>query len=330
MKPRQVAQRRRCGQHRHGSHRKPESMTNVDRNGGQGPTAPAGSGVPATQGDGADRNGEFVDLVVSTVAVPCGGEAVRIQGGPPAADAAPRGFEFLRQICGAPRRCMAGKRPSFGNRIHPESGLDGQEARTTPLPLAAAPAGAPAAPGALACRDGLPWEWESSHFAPGRTAQVNACTRTCCPASRLRHRTCGQHVRIDRHRFASDPMPAVLGLCAASGEARAGRAWRPHRVPCAADFYAARRPKTHRDRRGDGGRLGPYRRRRHRDQRGPWGPMEFHLLRARGLVALVLPKEYTIPPGKLLELGTEPGSWDARYWGLIHVEAVTATALPLR
>ncbi|MFM2289329.1 MAG: hypothetical protein RL684_2472 [Pseudomonadota bacterium] len=60
-----------------------------------------------------------------------------------------------------------------------------------------------------------------------------------------------------------------------------------------------------------------------------WGPMEFHLLRARDLAAPALPKEYTVPPGKLLALGTEPGSWDGRYWGLIDVEAVTATALPL-
>ncbi|NCT68489.1 MAG: hypothetical protein GXC76_12745 [Rhodanobacteraceae bacterium] len=60
-----------------------------------------------------------------------------------------------------------------------------------------------------------------------------------------------------------------------------------------------------------------------------WGPMEFRLLRARGLAAPALPKEYTVPPGKLLALGTERGSWDGRYWGLIDVEAITATALPL-
>lgn len=61
----------------------------------------------------------------------------------------------------------------------------------------------------------------------------------------------------------------------------------------------------------------------------PWGPLDAAVMQKAHMSAADVTRDYVVPAGKLLMLGTEPTSWDGRYWGLIDLSLITAKATPL-
>lgn len=60
-----------------------------------------------------------------------------------------------------------------------------------------------------------------------------------------------------------------------------------------------------------------------------WGPLNPSVMEKGKVGMKDVAKDYTVPVGQVLMLGTEPRSWDGRYWGLIRTSQVIARARPL-
>ncbi|UJJ60572.1 S26 family signal peptidase [Rhodanobacter denitrificans] len=60
-----------------------------------------------------------------------------------------------------------------------------------------------------------------------------------------------------------------------------------------------------------------------------WGPLNPSVME-KGKVGMTdVTKDYTVPNGYVLMLGTQPRSWDGRYWGLLKTSLIVARARPL-
>ncbi|KZC39874.1 hypothetical protein RHOFW510R12_01115 [Rhodanobacter sp. FW510-R12] len=60
-----------------------------------------------------------------------------------------------------------------------------------------------------------------------------------------------------------------------------------------------------------------------------WGPLNPSVMEKGKVGMSDVAKDYTVPAGQVLMLGTESRSWDGRYWGLIPTAQVIAKARPL-
>lgn len=60
-----------------------------------------------------------------------------------------------------------------------------------------------------------------------------------------------------------------------------------------------------------------------------WGPLNPSVMEKGKVGVSEVTKDYTVPTGQVLMLGTGPRSWDGRYWGLVKVSQIVAKARPL-
>ncbi|MEY2161674.1 MULTISPECIES: S26 family signal peptidase [unclassified Rhodanobacter] len=60
-----------------------------------------------------------------------------------------------------------------------------------------------------------------------------------------------------------------------------------------------------------------------------WGPLNPSVMEKGNVGVSDVTKDYTVPVGHVLMLGTEPRSWDGRYWGLLKTSQIFAKARPL-
>lgn len=60
-----------------------------------------------------------------------------------------------------------------------------------------------------------------------------------------------------------------------------------------------------------------------------WGPLNPSVMKKGKVSVSDVSKDYTVPAGHVLMLGTETRSWDGRYWGLLKTSQIFARARPL-
>lgn len=60
-----------------------------------------------------------------------------------------------------------------------------------------------------------------------------------------------------------------------------------------------------------------------------WGPHSPLIINKLKIDPASLRADYVIPKDKVLMMGTMPGSYDGRYWGLVPADKITGSATPL-